>query len=133
MFTASFLTKDLLIDWRLGAAWFMNNLVDSDPAANSGSLQWSAGTGTEAVPYFRIFNPQSQGLKHDPQGRYFHRWLPELDRVPNAFIHNPWTKPAEVQRSCGVIIGRNYPVPILDTAEACEWLYEGLSQWAALQ
>jgi deoxyribodipyrimidine photo-lyase len=118
MVTASFLTKDLLIDWRWGAAWFMNNLVDGDPAANSGGWQWSAGTGTDAAPYFRIFNPQSQSLKHDPQGRFIRRWLPELAGVPDAFVHHPWTMPAEVQRSCGVKIGRHYPAPIVDHAEA---------------
>ena len=88
MVTTSFLTKNLLIDWRWGAAWFMNNLVDCDPAANSGGWRSSAGSGPDAAPYIRIFNPQSQSLKHDPQRRYVRRWLPELAGVPDAFVHN---------------------------------------------
>ena len=91
MIVASFLTKDLLISWREGEAFFMKQLIDGDPAANNGGWQWSAGTGTDAQPYFRIFNPVSQSKKFDPQGSYIRRWLPELQAVPDSFIHEPWT------------------------------------------
>ncbi|GAB4120929.1 MAG: deoxyribodipyrimidine photo-lyase [Roseiflexaceae bacterium] len=116
MIVASFLTKDLLIDWRWGERFFMQQLVDGDPAANNGGWQWAAGTGTDAQPYFRIFNPISQGEKFDPEGRYVRRYLPELARVPNRFIHAPWLMPPAEQRNCGVIIGRDYPQPIVDHA-----------------
>jgi deoxyribodipyrimidine photo-lyase len=114
MITASFLTKDLLVDWRLGEQWFMRHLIDGDPASNNGGWQWAAGTGTDAAPYFRIFNPVLQGLKHDPQGAYIRRWLPELVGVPDEHIHQPWKMPLEVQRSCDVVIGRDYPAPLVD-------------------
>lgn len=94
MIAASFLVKDLLIDWREGERWFAKNLVDYDLAANNGGWQWTAGTGTDAAPYFRIFNPTLQGKKFDPQGDYVHRWLPELSGVPDRFIHEPWKLPA---------------------------------------
>jgi deoxyribodipyrimidine photo-lyase len=118
MVVASFLVKDLLIDWRWGERWFMQHLVDGDPSANNGGWQWSAGTGTDAAPYFRVFNPGLQGRKFDPQGAYVRRWLPELARVPGRFIHQPWRMPLEVQREAGCIIGRDYPVPIVDHAWA---------------
>jgi len=120
MITASFLTKDLLVDWRWGERWFMQHLVDGDPAANNGGWQWSAGTGTDAAPYFRIFNPITQGKKYDPDGRHLRRWLPELTRVPDEFIHKPWTMPAEMQKAAGCIIGVDYPGPIVDHAWARE-------------
>lgn len=101
MITASFLVKDLLIDWRWGEKWFMQNLVDGDPAANNGGWQWTAGTGTDAAPYFRIFNPTLQGQKFDPHGRYLRRWLPELAHLPDNLIHTP---PAMA----------DYPPPMVD-------------------
>ena len=118
MIVASFLTKDLLIDWRWGECHFMQHLVDGDPAANNGGWQWVAGTGTDAAPYFRIFNPVFQGMKSDPQGTYVRRWIPELSTVPDEFIHNPWKMPVEMQRSAGCIIGIDYPTPIVDHAAA---------------
>jgi deoxyribodipyrimidine photo-lyase len=118
MITASFLTKDLLIDWRLGERYFMQQLLDGDPAANNGGWQWTAGTGTDAAPYFRVFNPVLQGNKFDPQGTYVRRWVPELSAVPDKFIHAPWNMPADVQRCVGCIIGKHYPVPIVDHATA---------------
>ncbi len=119
MIVASFLAKHLLIDWRWGERHFMQHLIDGDPAANNGGWQWSAGTGTDAAPYFRIFNPLLQGEKYDPTGDYVRRWVPELARVPAAHLHHPWTMPAEVQREAGCIIGVDYPLPIVDH----KWTY----------
>ena len=120
MIVASFLTKDLLIDWRWGERWFMQHLLDGDPAANNGGWQWSAGTGTDAAPYFRIFNPTTQSKKHDPEGTYIRRWVPELEAVPLQFIHEPWKMPVEVQQRAGCRIGQDYPAPIIDHAWARE-------------
>ncbi len=120
MVAASFLVKDLLIDWRWGETWFMKRLVDTDLAANNGGWQWVAGTGTDASPYFRIFNPISQSEKHDPEGAYIRRYLPELAGVPGAFIHQPWKMPLEVQRESGCIIGEDYPQPLVDHSQARE-------------
>jgi deoxyribodipyrimidine photo-lyase len=120
MVVASFLVKDLLIDWRWGERFFMQHLVDGDPAANNGGWQWTAGTGTDAAPYFRIFSPILQGKKHDPDGAYIRRWLPELRAVPDKFIHEPWTMPIEVQRQAGCVIGKDYPPPIVDHGWARE-------------
>ena len=118
MIVASFLTKDLLIDWRWGERHFMQHLVDGDPAANNGGWQWSAGTGTDAAPYFRIFNPVSQGQKFDPAGDYVRRWVPELVNVPSKFIHEPWQMTPVEQRSAGCVIGQDYPPPIVDHSAA---------------
>ena len=120
MIVASFLTKDLLIDWRWGERHFMQHLIDGDPAANNGGWQWSAGTGTDAAPYFRIFNPVLQGQKHDPEGTYIRRWVPELGDVAEDHIHKPWTMPTAEQQRCGCHIGTDYPAPIVDHAEARE-------------
>jgi deoxyribodipyrimidine photo-lyase len=120
MIVASFLVKDLLVDWRWGERFFMQHLVDGDPAANNGGWQWTAGTGTDAAPYFRIFNPVLQGKKHDPRGLFVRRWLPELARVPDRYLHAPWEMPDDVQREAGCAIGQNYPAPIIDHAWARE-------------
>jgi deoxyribodipyrimidine photo-lyase len=114
MVSASFLTKDLLIDWRKGERYFMQHLIDGDPAANNGGWQWVAGTGTDAAPYFRIFNPVLQGKKYDPQGIYVRRWLPELAAIPNVHIHSPWNMPLAEQKRLGCQIGKDYPAPIVD-------------------
>ena len=114
MIVASFLVKDLLIDWRWGEKYFMQRLVDGDPAANNGGWQWSAGTGTDAAPYFRIFNPISQGKKFDPDGAYIHRWVPELRNLSGKDLHEPWKMPPMMQRSVGCVIGQDYPAPIVD-------------------
>jgi deoxyribodipyrimidine photo-lyase len=113
MIVASFLTKDLLIDWRWGERWFMQHLLDGDPAANNGGWQWSAGTGTDAAPYFRIFNPTSQGRKFDPDGKFIRQWVPELHKVAVQYIHEPWTMPLDVQKQAGCEIGKDYPAPII--------------------
>jgi deoxyribodipyrimidine photo-lyase len=118
MIVASFLVKDLLIDWRWGERYFMQHLVDGDPAANNGGWQWVAGTGTDAAPYFRVFNPLLQGGKHDPRGNYVRRWVPELARVPGRHIQAPWQMSLEAQRACGCVIGEDYPAPIVDHARA---------------
>jgi deoxyribodipyrimidine photo-lyase len=120
MIVASFLVKDLLIDWRWGERHFMRHLVDGDPAANNGGWQWTAGTGTDAAPYFRVFNPVLQGQKHDPQGAYVRRWVPELAHVPDRFIHQPWKMVPDAQRVAGCVVGQDYPAPIVDHAWARE-------------
>ena len=118
MITASFLVKDLLVDWRWGERWFMQHLVDGDLASNNGGWQWTAGTGTDAAPYFRIFNPILQGKKYDPDGDYIRTWLPQLMDVPEKFIHTPWKMPEKVQAETGCRIGEHYPFPIIDHAFA---------------
>ncbi|MGC9520687.1 MAG: cryptochrome/photolyase family protein [Anaerolineae bacterium] len=120
MIVAAFLTKDLLIDWRWGEKHFIQHLIDGDPAANNGGWQWSAGTGTDAAPYFRIFNPVLQGERHDPHGDYIRRWVPALEKVPKKYIHEPWTMPEEAQEESGCRIGHDYPAPIVDHQEARE-------------
>ncbi|MDW7755672.1 MAG: deoxyribodipyrimidine photo-lyase, partial [Brevefilum sp.] len=114
MIAASFLTKDLLINWQEGESWFMANLVDGDPAANNGGWQWSAGTGTDAAPYFRIFNPVLQGQKHDPDGEYIARWVPELSELPIKYRHEPWKMTQEEAKSHNFKLGKNYPQRIVD-------------------
>lgn len=110
MIVASFLTKDLLIDWRWGADWFLDTLVDADLANNSASWQWVAGSGADAAPYFRIFNPVLQGQKFDPQGTYLRTWIPELASVPNEYIHAPWEAP----NASFLYAKTEYPRPIVD-------------------
>jgi deoxyribodipyrimidine photo-lyase len=117
MIVASFLVKDLLIDWRWGENWFMQQLVDGDPAANNGGWQWTAGTGTDAAPYFRIFSPVSQSQRFDPDGQYIRRWLPELKDVPLARLHAPWEMSAAEQNAARCIIGQDYPAPIVDRTQ----------------
>lgn len=118
MIVASFLAKDLLINWQEGERWFMGNLVDGDPAANNGGWQWTAGVGTDAAPYFRVFNPVLQGKKFDPSGAFIRRWLPELKQAPDEWIHTPWEMPLAVQRECGFRPGKDYPLPVVDHAFA---------------
>jgi hypothetical protein len=118
MVAASFLIKNLGIDWRIGEAWFWNTLVDADEASNPASWQWVAGSGYDAAPYFRVFNPTSQSERFDPAGDYIRRWVPELAGVPPAYIHMPWTMPADVQQVAGCVIGHDYPAPLVDHATA---------------
>ena len=118
MIAASFLVKDLLIPWQEGAAWFWDTLVDADLANNTLGWQWTAGCGADAAPYFRIFNPVSQGEKFDPSGDYVRRWVPELDRLPNEWVHKPWGAPAGVLADAGVELGKHYPRPSVDHREA---------------
>ncbi len=114
MIVASFLIKHLLIDWREGERWFWNTLVDADLASNVQNWQWVAGSGADASPYFRIFNPVTQGQKFDADGRYVRRWVPELRAVPDRWLHAPWTAPPEILRDARVRLGGDYPRPIVD-------------------
>lgn len=118
MIVGSFLIKDLLIDWREGEAWFWDTLVDADLANNVGNWQWVAGSGADASPFFRIFNPMSQGEKFDPDGLYVRRWVPELAEMPDKFVHRPWEAPGEVLSAAGVTLGKTYPAPLVDHAVA---------------
>jgi deoxyribodipyrimidine photo-lyase len=114
MIAASFLTKHLLIDFRRGERHYLELLTDGDWANNDAGWQWSAGCGCDAQPWFRIFNPATQGEKFDPEGRYVRRWVPELARLPNQYIHAPWRAPAAVLAAAGVRPGTNYPRPIVE-------------------
>ena len=118
MIVASFLVKDLLINWQWGERWFFETLLDGDPAANNGGWQWTAGTGTDAAPYFRVFNPILQAQKFDPNGDYVRRWVPELADVPASYLQTPWKMPAEIQQKSGCLIGIDYPDLIVDHDEA---------------
>ena len=117
MVAASFLVKDLLVDWRRGETVFMQSLVDGDPASNNGGWQWVASTGTDAAPYFRVMNPIRQAKRFDPEGVYVKRHVPELRRVPVEYIHEPWRMDPELQRRVGCRIGVDYPAPIVDHLE----------------
>jgi len=121
---ASFLVKDLLVDWRRGETVFMQGLVDGDPANNNGGWQWTAGTGTDAAPYFRVLNPARQASRFDPDGAYVRRYVPELRDVPPGRILEPWRMTPEEQRAAGCRIGTDYPAPIVDHAERRELALE---------
>ena len=114
MISASFLTKHLIIDYRRGEAHYFEYLTDGDPAQNNAGWQWSTGSGCDAQPHFRIFNPILQGQKFDPKGEYVRRWVPELARVPARHIHRPWEAPEFILREAGVRLGVDYPRPIVD-------------------
>ena len=118
MVAASFLTKDLHVDWRLGERYFAEKLIDFDLAANNGGWQWAASTGCDAQPWFRIFNPITQSEKFDAEGKFIKRYLPELAAVPAKYVHAPWQLSSEFQRAYGVTIGKDYPPPLVDHAAA---------------
>ncbi len=118
MIAASFLIKHLMVDWRVGEEWFWDTLVDGDLANNAASWQWVAGCGADAAPYFRIFNPVLQGEKFDSAGEYVRRWVPELGKLPDRFIHRPWEAPAEILAKAGITPGKSYPKPIVDHSRA---------------
>jgi deoxyribodipyrimidine photo-lyase len=128
---ASFLVKDLLVEWRKGEAWFADKLLDFDFAANNGGWQWAASTGCDAQPWFRIFNPVTQSEKFDPQGKFIRKYVPELAACNEKEIHAPWKIPAERQRALGLEVGRSYPMPIVDHAlqrERALAIYKNASQ-----
>ena len=130
MIVASFLVKDLLIPWQRGESWFWDTLVDADLANNAAGWQWVAGSGADAAPYFRVFNPVTQSSKFDPDGDYIRRWVPELAGLGSAHIHQPWAAPGDVLRSAGVILGENYPRPLVDHGLARE---RALAGYAAVK
>ena len=114
MIVGSFLVKNLLIDWREGAKWFWNCLVDADLANNSASWQWVAGSGADAAPYFRIFNPILQGEKFDADGEYVLKYVPELKNLPKEYLFKPWETPNDVLKRSDIVLGKTYPLPIID-------------------
>ena len=118
MIAASFLVKDLLVDWRRGEQYFADTLLDFDLASNNGGWQWAASTGCDAQPYFRIFNPVTQSERFDPAGKFIRRYVPELAALDAREIHAPWLVPPAIQQAKGVVIGRDYPAPIVDHAVA---------------
>jgi deoxyribodipyrimidine photo-lyase len=118
MVVASFLVKDLLLPWTQGARWFWDTLIDADLASNTLGWQWVAGCGADAAPFFRVFNPVSQGTKFDPDGAYVRRWVPELSRLTDEWLHRPWEAPAAELRSAGILLGSSYPQRIVNHEEA---------------
>lgn len=120
MVVASFLIKDLLIHWREGMAWFWDTLVDADLGSNTASWQWVAGCGADAAPYFRVFNPILQGQKFDPDGHYVRKYIPELQKLDTAYIHEPWKAPPSILDKAGIALGTTYPFPIVDHQKARE-------------
>ncbi|MFB2551547.1 cryptochrome/photolyase family protein [Ensifer soli] len=118
MIAASFLIKDLMIDWRQGEAWFRDTLVDADPASNAASWQWVAGCGADAAPFFRVFNPILQGEKFDPDGSYVKTHVPELAKLPPKYLHRPFEAPKPVLEAAGIVLGDTYPRPVVDHFEA---------------
>lgn len=120
MIVGSFLVKHLLLDWRHGEEWFWDTLVDADPANNAASWQWIAGSGADAAPYFRIFNPMTQGAKFDQKGAYIRKYVPELKDMPDKYLNAPWEAPEDVLKRAGVELGKTYPKPIVDHSVARE-------------
>ena len=120
MVVASFLVKDLGLDWRRGEAYFAQQLNDFELASNNGGWQWASSSGCDAQPWFRIFNPTAQSRKFDPQGRFIRRYLPELRQLPDTHLHTPWLADADTLRAAGVVLGETYPHPVVDHAEARE-------------
>ena len=114
MLAASFLCKHLLIDWRAGQSWFWDTLVDADIANNASGWQWVAGSGADASPYFRIFNPVTQAQKFDEAGEYIKKWVPELSKLSNKYVHDPSKAPTEILEQHGVQLGKTYPLPMVD-------------------
>ena len=128
MVVGSFLVKNLLINWREGERWFWDCLLDADLAANSASWQWIAGTGADAAPYFRIFNPVTQGQRFDVKGDYVKRYCPELSKLPDKYIHNPWDAPNNILDYAGVKLGENYPKPLVDLKVSRQRALDALAQ-----
>lgn len=131
MIVASFLIKDLLIDWRAGEAWFRDTLVDADPASNAASWQWVAGSGADASPFFRIFNPVLQGEKFDPRGTYIRTFVPEIAGLPDKLIHRPFEASLLDLRAAGISLGNTYPKPVVDHRMARDRALAALSELKA--
>ncbi|MBK5964978.1 deoxyribodipyrimidine photolyase [Thiocystis minor] len=130
MVVASLLTKNLRLPWQSGARWFWDTLVDADLASNTQGWQWTAGCGADAAPYFRVFNPVRQGERFDPDGGYVRRWCPELARLPNQYIHQPWTAPPPILKAADIRLGSHYPLPIVDLAISRQ---EALAAWGTVK
>jgi deoxyribodipyrimidine photo-lyase len=128
MLVASFLAKNLLLNWRLGEQWFWDTLVDADEANNPASWQWVAGSGTDAAPYFRIFNPVIQGERFDPDGSYVRRWVPELANLPDEWLQEPFAAPGKALKAAGVTLGETYPHPIVDLKTSRQRALDALSE-----
>ena len=136
MIVASFLTKNLLIPWQEGARWFWDTLVDADLANNTAGWQWTAGCGADAAPYFRVFNPVLQGERFDKQGQYVRHWVPELAKLPDKYIHRPWTADATVLAGAGIRQGLDYPEPLVDlpaSRKAALQAWESVKQGSRIQ
>lgn len=118
MIVGSFLVKNLLMHWHHGEAWFWDTLVDADMASNSASWQWVAGSGADAAPYFRVFNPVLQGEKFDKQGHYVKAWCPELAKLGNKYLHKPWEASKDELSKAGITLGQEYPEPLVDLKES---------------
>ena len=130
MIVGSFLVKNLLLHWHEGEKWFWDCLVDADLASNSAGWQWIAGCGADAAPYFRIFNPITQGLKFDPDGHYIRKYVPEISQLPNKYLFNPWEAPSDVLKEANINLGETYPKPIVDIKISRE---KALSAFAKLK
>ncbi len=130
MIVGSFLVKNLMLHWHLGEDWFWDTLVDADLANNSASWQWIAGCGADAAPYFRIFNPVTQGKKFDHHGAYVRRFIPELKKMPDKYLHNPWEAPEKVLVEAGVQLGEDYPLPIVTLGDSRERALDAFSELA---
>jgi len=131
MVTASFLSKDLLVDWRAGERWFWDTLVDGDESNNAMNWQWVSGTGPDAQPFFRVFNPEGQSRKFDPKGDYIRTWVPELAKLSDKDIHAPWLADASALTRADVKLGETYPKPMVDHAVARDRALEAYRQTAA--
>ena len=127
MIVGSFLVKNLLIDWKQGEEWFWDCLLDADLASNSASWQWVAGSGADAAPYFRIFNPVTQGQKFDKDGEYTKKFVPELKNLPSKYLFNPWETPKDILSDSGIELGKNYPLPIVDIKTSRNMALEAFS------
>ena len=118
MIVGSFLVKNLRLHWRHGEQWFWDTLLDADLANNSASWQWVAGCGADAAPYFRIFNPMTQGQKFDPDGRYIRRFIPEIASLPDRYLFSPWEAPNHILQGAKIALGDTYPAPIVDLKQS---------------
>ena len=128
MIVASFLVKNLTQHWHHGLQWFWDCLVDADLASNSASWQWCAGSGADAAPYFRIFNPITQGQRFDPDGTYTKRFLPELEALPKQYLFDPWNAPHDVLSASGIVLGKDYPAPIVDVKSSREHALQAFAE-----